>query len=115
MFVPRVLLVALLISICGVPVAAQTLAQKSPVLQLLPTRLRMLGQAFALTNFNCHRIPTKPIRGTSFRHLRFERLFSQATPHVIPFEPIALLATTQSPTRRDLQAIPVANQLLVFV
>jgi len=37
MSVPRVLLVALLISMCGVPVAAQSLAEKNPVLELLPT------------------------------------------------------------------------------
>jgi hypothetical protein len=37
MSVPRVLLVALLISMCAVPVAAQSLAEKNPVLELLPT------------------------------------------------------------------------------
>ena len=38
MSVPRVLLLALLITTSGVPVAAQSLSEKSPVLQLLPTR-----------------------------------------------------------------------------
>ena len=38
MSVSRLLLVPLLISISGVPVAAQSLSEKSPVLQLLPTR-----------------------------------------------------------------------------
>jgi hypothetical protein len=38
MCVPHVLLVTLLIPISGVPLAAQSLPEKSPVLQLLPTR-----------------------------------------------------------------------------